>query len=184
MSSKKLSILICGLKKREPLVMNLARILKLQGTSDIEILADIDEGQVPVGKKRNELLYNAKGEYVCFVDDDDMVSPFYITKILKAIETNPDCVGIVGIIAQKNHGLRKFIHSLQYDHWFEENNIYYRCPNHLNPIKREIALDVRFPEIYSDEDINFSSRVKPHLKTEVFIEEPLYYYYPAAKDEK
>jgi glycosyltransferase involved in cell wall biosynthesis len=177
--NKKLSILMCGLKDREPLLMNLAKILKTQGDGRIEILANIDAGESSIGKKRNELLYSAKGEYVCFVDDDDMISPYYISKILNGIETNPDCVGIKGVIVQRNIQPRIFIHSVQYKDWYEENKIYYRCPNHLNPIKREIAKQVGFPDVSYHEDQNFSLRVKDLLKTESFIDEPLYFYYPS-----
>lgn len=176
--SKKLSILICGLKNREPVLLNLAKCLKFQGTSDVEILANIDNGENPIGKKRNELLANAKGEYVCFVDDDDYVSPLYVSKILKSIENKPDCVGIEGIIVQQGQGPKKFIHSLRYSEWFEENNVYYRCPNHLNPVKREIACSVGFPDLYYHEDRDYSMRIKPHLKTEEYINDPIYFYYP------
>jgi glycosyltransferase involved in cell wall biosynthesis len=176
--SKKLSILICGLKEREKLLLNLAKCLKFQGTSEIEILANIDNGEISIGQKRNQLLGASKGEYICFVDDDDYVSPLYITKILKAIQESPDCVGIEGYIVQKGQGPKKFIHSLKYDEWFEKDNIYYRCPNHLNPIKREIACSVGFPEKFYHEDRDFSLTVKPLLKTESYIEEPIYFYYP------
>lgn len=176
---KQLSVLICGLKDREQLLMNLAKTLKLQGDSRIEILANIDQGETPIGKKRNELLHNAKGKYVCFVDDDDAVSPFYISKILDAITNDSDCIGIKGIITQKGHGPKYFIHSIEYKDWYEKDGIYYRCPNHLNPIKRELAKNVGFPETYYHEDQNFSLRIKDFLKTETFIEEPLYFYYPS-----
>jgi len=176
--SKKLSVLICGLKEREQLIMNMARVLRYQGTSDVEILANIDNGDNPIGKKRNLLLDNSKGEYICYIDDDDMISPFYISKILKAIEKKPDCVGLEGIIVQKGQGQRKFIHSVRYNDWFEENNIYYRCPNHLNPVKREFALNTRFPETYYHEDKDYSMRIKQLLKTEEYIDEPMYFYYP------
>jgi glycosyltransferase involved in cell wall biosynthesis len=176
---KKLSILICGIKERESILMNLARILKLQGDGRIEILANIDNGESSIGKKRNELLESSKGEYVCFVDDDDNVSPFYIHNIIKALEGNPYCVGIKGIIVQKNHKPKTFIHSIKYKDWYEENGIYYRCPNHLNPIKREIAKTVGFPNLSYHEDKDFSIRVKDFLKIENFIDDPIYFYYPS-----
>ena len=175
---KKLSILICSLKSRETLLMNLARILKMQGDSRVEILSIIDNGEISIGEKRNKLLYSAKGEYVCFLDDDDMISPFYIPNILKALEKTPDCVGFKGIITQKNKEQKIFIHSIKYNSWYEENNIYYRCPNHLNPIKKELAISIGFPNLYYHEDQNFSMRIKDLLKTEEFINDPIYFYYP------
>jgi glycosyltransferase involved in cell wall biosynthesis len=177
--SKKLSILTATLESRKPVFENLARVLKAQSNSHIEMLANCDNGEKSVGAKRNELLEAAKGDYVVFIDDDDMISPFYVFGILNAIQQSPDCVGIEGIITLKDIGPKKFIHSLQYTDWYEENEIYYRCPNHLNPIKREIALDAKFPDKYWQEDKDFSQRLKGKLKTEVFIKGPIYYYYPS-----
>ena len=108
-----------------------------------------------------------------------MISPFYVFGILQAIQSKPDCCGLEGIITQRNIGPKKFVHSLKYEDWFEKDDIYYRCPNHLNPIKREIALDAKFPDKSWQEDKDFSERLKGKLKTEVYISGPIYYYYPS-----
>lgn len=176
---KKLSILTCSLGSRSQIFQNLARALKMQSNQEVEMLANIDNGEKTIGAKRNELLEAAQGEYVIFVDDDDMVSPFFVSQILTAIKHNPDCCGIEGIITQKNIGPKKFIHSIQYQDWFEKDEVYYRCPNHLNPIKRQIALEAKFPNQSWQEDKEFSARLKGKLKTEVYIKEPLYFYYPS-----
>jgi cellulose synthase/poly-beta-1,6-N-acetylglucosamine synthase-like glycosyltransferase len=175
---KRLSILTVTLESRSQIFHNLAKALKSQANSSVEMLANCDNGEKSIGQKRNELLQAARGDYVVFVDDDDMVSPFYIYGILKAIESNPDCCGIEGIITLQNVGPKKFIHSLQYNEWFKRDGIYYRCPNHLNPIKREIAIEAGFPEKSWQEDQDFSYRLKGKLKTEVYIKGPIYFYYP------
>lgn len=178
---KKLSILIVTLKSRENLFLNLKRILKNQLTPEVEVLVSCDEKESSIGAKRNSLLHSATGEYICYIDDDDIVSPFYVSKILKAIEEKPDCVGIKGVITLKNIGPRLFEHSLQNTSWFEKDNIYYRCPNHLNPIKRDIALSVGFPNISDQEDRAYSFNLQGKLKTETLIDEPIYYYYPSSE---
>jgi len=177
--SKKLSILTATLTKRSLVFHNLARILNAQSNNSVEMLANIDDGEKTIGAKRNELLNAAQGDYIVFVDDDDMVSPYFISSILEAIKDQPDCVGIEGIITQKHLGSRKFIHSIKYKEWYEENNIYYRCPNHLNPVKREIALKVGFPDLSYQEDKDYSLRLKEELVTEVYITDPIYFYYPS-----
>jgi glycosyltransferase involved in cell wall biosynthesis len=177
--SKKLSILTATLTERNSVFQNLARILRAQSNNNVEMLANIDSGEKTIGAKRNELLQAAKGDYIVFVDDDDMVSPYFVSSILDAIQEQPDCVGIEGIITQRNLGSRKFIHSIKYKDWYEKDNIYYRCPNHLNPVKREIALKVGFPNLSYQEDRDYSLRLKEELSSEVYITQPIYFYYPS-----
>lgn len=174
--SKKFSILICSLSSREDKLYRLMRVLEPQKNDDVEILIKKDNGEISIGKKRNILLEEATGDYVAFIDDDDLVAEDYVKKITEAIKSNPDCCGIQGIITFQGQDPRIFIHSLRHKEWFEQNNIYYRCPNHLNPVKRELALQVRFPEINFGEDKDYSTRLFPLLKEEVFINGVVYNY--------
>ena len=178
----KLSILICHLYNRQESLAKLLDVLRPQITDDsnVEILIKSDDGTLTTGVKRNRLLKQAVGDYVAFVDDDDLVSNDYVSKILKAVETNPDCCSLQGEISMTERGKRVekiFIHSLKYDHWFEENQIYYRCPNHLNAIRRDIALKVGFPNKNHGEDSIFSMKAYPVLNTEEYIEGTIYYYF-------
>lgn len=182
--SKTLSILTCTLRKRLHIFENLCKKLEQQikFLPQVELLANLDSGEKSIGQKRNELLCAAKGEYVAFVDDDDLVSNDYISRILKAIKiNNPDCCGIEGLLYNEKQKPQKFIHSIKYPHWYTKNNIHYRCPNHLNPIKKNLALSVGFKNISSGEDYDFSLRIQPLLKTEVYISGNLYFYRPSKK---
>lgn len=174
--SKKFSILICSLASRADKLQRLMNALQPQINESVELLIKTDNGEMPIGKKRNLLLEEATGDYIAFVDDDDLVSDDYVKKILEATESKPDCCGIQGIITFQGQNPKMFIHSLRYKEWFEQNNIYYRCPNHLNPVKREIALQVRFPETNFGEDKDYSVRLLPFLKEEYFISGVVYHY--------
>ena len=181
----KLSLLVCSITSRADLLGRLMGVLRPQLVPDVEVLTSIDEGVldpatsapvIPVGRKRNELLDRAQGDYIAFVDDDDLVSSDYVTKILEAIQTGPDCCGMEGEITFDGKNPRKFIHSLRYDHWFEKDNVYYRNPNHLSPVKRLLAVATRFPDISYVEDREYSKNLLPRLKTEVYIPGIIYYY--------
>jgi len=175
---KRFSILICSLEDRKKSLNRLLGTLQPQKTDEVEILIEVDNGKITTGAKRNLLLKKATGDYVAFVDDDDLVSEDYISKILEAIKTNPDCCGMEGKITfQKRKVTKKFIHSMKYKAWFEENKIYYRCPNHISPVKRELALQVMFPDIAREEDKSYSLRLIDLLKTEVYIKGPIYFYF-------
>jgi len=100
----KLSILIPTLIERVESLKALYDSLTDQiGNKDVEIILNSDDRQKTIGQKRNELISKAKGDYIVFVDDDDRVPDYYVEKILKAIETNPDCVGIEGVLIWDNN---------------------------------------------------------------------------------
>jgi len=170
-----LSILIATTKSRAQQLAPLLATLVAQKTYAVEILMDSDEIDC-IGKKRNSLLEAAKGEYVVFVDDDDKVPEYYVAQILASIGSKPDCIGINGTVSTDGWNFRKWYISKEYGHWFEKDGVLYRTPNHISPVRRELALMVRFPEISHGEDADFSHRLLPLLKTEVLIEPQMYYY--------
>src|SRR5665213_1512186 len=89
----KLSILICNVQKRLQKLSQLVEHLEKQAhNKPVEILWLGDTKTMTVGEKRNKLLSISKGDYVCFVDDDDWVADDYIDEILNGIESKPDCV--------------------------------------------------------------------------------------------
>lgn len=183
-----LSILICTLDSRGPMLARLrekleAQILRAGLQHNIEIRSHADDGSMPIGTKRNSLLREASGEYVCFVDDDDDLAGSYIEDIWGELaDGSVDCVGMAGLMIGPNGTQPKlFIHSNKYKDSFERNSVYYRPPNHLNPMRREIAIRYGFPKKNEGEDLDFCSRIARDgvLKTERFIEHPLYIYFPS-----
>lgn len=170
-----LSILIATTSARKHMLTPLLNSLVSQRTEAVEILVDSDE-LTCIGRKRNDLLDAAKGEYVVFVDDDDKIPNFYVSEILKALGSRPDCVGINGTISTNGWDFKKWYISREYADWSEDGDVYYRTPNHISPVRRELALQVRFPELVHGEDLVYSQGLLPLLKTEVKIEEPIYYY--------
>lgn len=176
----KLSILICSLEKRKDFLNRLMNVLCPQTNKydNVQVLINTDEGQLSIGEKRNRLVEDADGEYVAYIDDDDLVSKEYVDLIMKALEEKPDVVGMMGIMTTNGRNPKTFIHSLKYDHWFEQHGIYYRCNNHLNPVKKEYASAVKFPLINMGEDHDYSNRLYQILKDkkEIYIPEPIYFY--------
>ena len=172
-----LSILICHLESRADSFAELAEKLVGQIAGlPAEILVETDGGEMTVGEKRNRLLDRSKGEYICFIDDDDMVSKDYVTKITGALRDRPDCVSLTGLIYQGS-GAKKFHHSIDYG-WCEKEGVYYRSPNHLNPVKRELAMQIKFIHKDVSEDRKYSDELRPLLKKEGKTEGVIYHYKP------
>jgi len=173
-----LSILICHLPHR---IHELERLMDCLQPSRFSESVEmcIDDGEGSIGEKRNRLIDKAKGEYIAFIDDDDTVSDNYLELCIESLKVKPDCVGITGTIMYQGTE-RVFKHSIQYACWYTgSNGTFYRTPNHLNPIKKVYALKARFPEIMSGEDITYSKRIRPMLKKEVMIKDPIYFYTPS-----
>jgi hypothetical protein len=176
-----LSILICSLESRAGMLASLLRHLTAQAQahgSEVEVLVDVDDGTKSIGQKRNDLLERACGNYVAFVDDDDWVPEYYVSEILIALHDNPDvdCLGLHGAVAVDNGQPAPFIHSVQCKSWFQRDGVYYRSPNHLNPVKRSIALDTRFPNIDHGEDHDYSRGLQNRIHHEVMLPRGMYHY--------
>ncbi|HLB93679.1 MAG TPA: glycosyltransferase family A protein [Candidatus Babeliales bacterium] len=181
----KWSILIPTIVERAPVFEKLyaeltRQITILNLTNQIEILYFRDQrGENLVGFKRNLLLEKSLGEYTCFVDDDDLVHKNYIQMIYEKLRTNPDCVSLTGIITTNGRNPRRFVHYIKYNRWFTgPDKIYYRPPNHLNPIKRTIACQFKFPLQNNGEDSDWSMQIckSQLIKTESEILKPYYFY--------
>lgn len=178
------SILICTIEGREESYEKLCtklknQIEKLGLKEEIEILSCKDKkGEHTVGYKRNKLLEGSCGKYVQFIDDDDDVHDNFVQLIYEKLQKDPDCVSLTGIITTNGTNAKTFIHSRTYKEYFEHNNTYFRPPNHLNPIRRSIAVQFRFPEKSFGEDTDWAMMIANSelIKTEEVIDTPYYFY--------
>ncbi len=181
-----LSILIASTSVRHAMLAKLSEHLRDQMRRyprQVELLVEIDDGDLSIGEKRQKLLERAVGHFVAFVDDDDWVSHDYVRKILDAIERQPeaDCVSLRGIITTDGSDPRFFDHSIVNPVWEERDGEYKRSPNHLNPVRREIALAVGFPLISFGEDKIYSDGIQSRIKSEAKTDGVLYHYWYRTK---
>jgi hypothetical protein len=177
-----LNILICTLTKRVDSFNRLINKLNNQiinaNYNDVKVLYLSDDGEMTIGKKRNMLLEQSDAKYICFIDDDDDISDNYVELVRNGCLSNKDCVSLNGIISFNQQYSKFFIHSLKYESYYEENSVYYRPPNHLNAIKKDLVKDIKFEEINFGEDTDWAMKVcnLGILKTENEIKEIIYLY--------
>jgi hypothetical protein len=176
----RLSILILTLKSRESMFDRLLSVLGPQCEGlPVEIIVEKDDGESCIGDKRNRCLDRATGDYIAFIDDDDLVHDEYVELILNGIETGADCIGFKSLISKDGKPLGEQYWRLDNERfWKDDRNpdwiIWYRRPTHQCAVKRELALQVRFPRQNLLEDIDYIDRLFPLLKTGHFIDEHLY----------
>lgn len=172
-----LSILICSIKSRAKQLRELLLSLNEQTNfNEVEILTLTDNCEMKVGEKRNRLLLKAKGKYICFIDDDDIVTPSYIAKILEAAKEDMDVIVFDAFRYDKGVKDRLAKYGIEYKRDSNTKDVYYRIPNHLMPVKRELALQAPFKEINFGEDADYAKRLLPLLKTQIRIDDTLYFY--------
>lgn len=179
----KLSILICHKPGREHFLKRLKAVIMPQIDTVAEVLID-DDPHISIGAKRNRLLDNAEGEYVCFIDDDDLVSENYVSLLMDGINKGVDCCSLKGIITEDGKNPLIFEHSIVYHEYRTVTNSppgevrYERYPNHLNCIKASIAKKFRFPEMNHGEDADWATQIHKSglIQTEHYIQEVIYYY--------
>ena len=186
MENKKptLSILIPTIEGRENFYNRLQtelvrQIAKYNLIDKVQILNSKDKkGEHSIGWKRNLLLQNCNGEYCMFIDDDDMICEDALPLIVNLLSNAPDVLTLDGTLTTDGKDPKKFIHSLAYDEWFEKAGVYYRPPNHLNPMKTSIAKQFKFPDISHGEDRDWSMQIQKSglLKTEFSIGKTYYFY--------
>lgn len=146
---------------------------------EVEVVIFEDETKQSIGFKRNMLMREANGAYLGFIDSDDRIGPNYFKHAFTGIEKDVDVCGLTGIITEDGKNPKKFVHSMKYDSWYEKDGVYYRNNNHLNVVKTSIARQMKFPEINSGEDHDYSKQLLASglIKTEYWDENEIIYYY-------
>lgn len=151
----------------------------------VEIHWHEDNKILSIGQKRQAMIKAATGDYVAHFDSDDWPAPTYVTSILKAIETNPDTVGIHITVTGLSKNAQLGVGSMNYSEWCSKCHgyDYVRSTYHKNPIRRDIAIAIGFKDMRYAEDHDYSKRLinSGLLKSEVMIKEPIYVYRYSSK---
>ena len=186
-SGKLLTIGILSLNERkEQHLDKLLGVLGRQLTSElrekVEVMVNVDDGDKSVGQKRNEVVENASGKFICFVDDDDGIDEEYVKSIVDVIENNEDldCIGFSGMYYTNGQPKMIFKHANSYGgHYKDSSGVQHRPVNHLNPVRTEIARKVKFPEKNFGEDSEYCDKLFDMglLKNEVVLDKVMYHYY-------
>lgn len=188
----KLEILIVTMPSRYKFLSQLLSLLEPQVAgnkfSTVDIRISADDCDLPVGDRREKLRQRATGDYISFVDDDDLLSPDYISSIVPLLN-GVDQVGFRVQLYAQQRKLRPTYHSLKYGNWFEEpdaqgeEGAYFRDISHICPMRRELALKVPMSGGVG-EDRRWSDGMRGLVLTENYVPRVLYHYiYRGCKDD-
>jgi len=176
----KLTICVCTLLERyDSFLKDCLHELKKQiepFKNEVELLVHLDNRNRLLGEKRNEMLSCAKGEYIVFVDDDDVLNENYISEILKATNTGVDVITFIVNVSINGGKYKPCHYSLTYNNDYNTDEAYFRLPKHICAVKKKLALQTKYKALTFGEDSDYSKRLKPILKSELIINEVLYNY--------
>lgn len=180
----KLTVLIPTLNSRSSKLKSLLDQLLYQTQGKpVQVLWMGDNKSVKVGKKRNMLLDIADGDFVSFIDDDDDISPDYISTILKAIDEHSDKTVICFRGRQTTDGNQDL--DFRYDVNFGRNHKKeidgqrwkVMLPDHLCVWKKS-RISERFPDKNLAEDHDWARSMATTYRDvdQVLLPDILYYY--------
>lgn len=185
-----LTISVLTLSDREKFLAALLDTFEQQEDHRATIRVVLDDGQrqedggASIGEKRQMALDLCDTPYHCFFDDDDLPDDEYTPEIMKALDSDPDVVGFK--LGQYHDGVLTglTLHSLTARKWSSEMGPdglmrHYRTPNHLNPVRTEMARAIGFKDLTAGEDADFSNRLFAKFGAtmkEAFIDKYLYRY--------
>jgi hypothetical protein len=173
------SILILTQPSRKQFLTRLLTVLKPQvdGLPNVEINVRMFDSHLDLGSNRQAMIDAAAGTYCCFIDDDDLVSGSYVSKILRLLD-GVDYVGFQLQCFVDGQKLLPTYHSLRFHAWNGDQDGWYRDISHVNPIRRELALQVPLSGGFG-EDHRWADamRALDIVKTEHYIDEIMYFYY-------
>jgi glycosyltransferase involved in cell wall biosynthesis len=147
-----------------------------QDQKEVEIIYLIDNKTIMLGDKRNLMISIASGKYISFVDCDDRIETDYISTILQAIDSDADSIVFEVSVSLNGNNPKICYYSKDFPNDYNTEEAYYRLPNHIAVIKKEVSTKVSFPSLPRAEDAAYAKILKPHLKSEFKINKVLYHY--------
>jgi hypothetical protein len=186
----KLEILCLTMPSRVDFLERLRQNIEPQLTPDVRFTVKLHDPELSLGANRQRMREASDAEYISQVDDDDLVAPDYVSRILPLLD-GVDQIGFRLQCSEDGVDLPgPTYHSLLCGGWFDKTyadgtKAWFRDHSPLNPIKRKLALAVPMYGGFA-EDSRWAGELRALgiVKTEHYIEETMYFYLsrPGKKD--
>lgn len=177
------TILVPTIGERRALFGRLMDVLLPQITphgGQVQVLGYWNNGNPPLPEIRQRMVEAVDTDYLCCVDDDDLVPPYYVTEVLAALDDRPDYVGFQVQCYSDGAPTAISHHDLANGRWWNETHAYYRDFSHINPIRSELAkrVDYRLTRPGAPEDRAWVQQLRDldHDWHQVLIDKVMYHY--------
>ena len=173
-----LSILIPTVPERADELEKLwDRIMPQTKGLPVEVLVLMDNCHRSIGLKRNALLDIAKGKYVAFCDDDDMVSADYCATLCDMARVDVDVLCFNQLAKwDDNESTIEFRINHPVLGIFRPGGVTKRYPWHVCAWRREVAQKCVFTDKMFGEDYDWVKQAEEIARTEAYSPKVLHYY--------
>lgn len=135
------------------------------------------DGGLSIGKKREALVNEASGEYLCFLDDDESIAPNYIESLMRLCYQDMDVCTFRAFVKMENFWALVDMR-LMYNVNDQLNPDYTtrRPPWHMCPVKSKYAKIYGFPDVNAAEDFEWMKKVLKLCTTEAHTDKIIFQY--------
>ncbi len=183
-----LTICTPAIIERSDQVLALAREIEAQTKKakltpeQVEHLILYDNRSMTVGEKRQRLFEAARGEYVAFVDDDDLILPGYIASICNACVKSGADVVTFKQLARFNESEATVVFRIGYpDEPFQHGIEIKRGPWHVNAWKKSLVATCCYRSTNYGEDYDWALQARALIRRGAHIDSVLHEYRHSAK---
>ena len=122
----------------------------------LELCVAFDNREMSIGLKRQQLLNQAKGRYLSFVDDDDQITDAYIEDLKACFDGGFHTMRLRG--QMKEYTFTHSVHVKLTDRMATKDDppVFQRPPNHLNPMLSDVAKMIPFKNAVHGEDLDWT----------------------------
>jgi len=171
-----------------PKVLN--KLFEQAKGKSVEVMCLLDNKKMTLSEKRNIAITAARGRFISFVDDDDMVEDDYVDKILEAIKSKPDASCIVFDVMVHGYNVEGALptpekpsiervckYGIEFSEW-NAPEAYYRKPNHVMAFSIDLARKIPPYINVKSEDYFWSMNAWKFftLSGQVRVDKVLYHY--------
>lgn len=139
-------------------------------------------GGMSIGKKRQTLVKEAQGKYLCFLDDDENIAPNYVETLVRLCQTNADVCTFRNLTKTDNYWT---VVDMSLNNPENEeatpDRIVKRRPWHVCPVKSEYAKLYEFDDSNYGEDFSWMEKVLTHCQIEAKTNQVLHCYNHSSK---
>jgi glycosyltransferase involved in cell wall biosynthesis len=152
---------------------------------EVEVIIDdskrFKNGGPSIGSKRQAMVERAEGKYLCFKDDDDLISPDYIETLLRLCRQGKDICTFNNISMFDNYWCIVQMSISNKEDEQAKPGLIKRKPWHICPVKSEIAKSCKFPDSNYGEDRVWLEQLLPKLNSEAHTESIIHLYRHSVK---